>query len=325
MKIANNWITALKFDPVNYILSTNDPVLAFHANTLLVSRPVDPSDSLWRLPEVAGIIDRQQKDGSWKYKGNRPGDVYGEKYELLETWKNLRILVEKFGFDSRHSFIKNAVNYIFSCQTDEGDIRGILSNQYTPYYMGAMLEIINKAGFSEDTRVEKAFNWLASMRQEDGGWIIPINMYKMSEYRSLCQEAPILPDRTLAFSHMATGMVLRAYAAHPLHRHSKDALHAGNLMKKRLFKKDAFTFRQAVAYWYKFQYTFWWADLVSVIDSLVRIGFTAADKDIQRGIGWFVENQQADGCWKASYGGRGSHADAWVTLAICRVLKGFLG
>ena len=80
---------------------------------------------------------------SWK----PVGDELGEAYELLETWKILRILVELYGMHRSHPAINQACEYIFSFQTDEEDIRGILSNQYMPYYMGAILEILIKAGF----------------------------------------------------------------------------------------------------------------------------------------------------------------------------------
>jgi squalene cyclase len=124
---------------------------------------------------------------------------------------------------------------------------------------------------------------------------------------------------------MTTGMVLRAYAAHPKYSHSDVALQTGTLMKQRLHEKDTFTFRQAIFYWYKFQFPFWWTDLVSVLDSLAKIGIKEEDKDIQKSISWIVDNQNPNGTWNASYGGKNRHADEWVTLAICRVLKAFLG
>jgi hypothetical protein len=40
--------------------------------------------------------------------------------------------------------IAKAAEYIFSNQMYEGDIRGILGNQYMPYYHGAILELLIK-------------------------------------------------------------------------------------------------------------------------------------------------------------------------------------
>jgi hypothetical protein len=56
--------------------------------------------------------------------------------------------------------------------THEGDIRGMLGNQYAPYYTGAMLSLLIKAGFAHDPRIEKGMRWLLKMRQDDGGWVI---------------------------------------------------------------------------------------------------------------------------------------------------------
>lgn len=277
------------------------------------------------LPEVQKILIRQQPDGSWHYKGNRPGDELGEAYELLETWRTLRKLVDMYGFVRSHLAISRACEYLLSYQTEEGDIRGILSNQYMPYFMGAMLEILIKAGYEKDDRVEKGMQWLLKMRQDDGGWISPLLLFKMSDYYDICMRPPNQPQRHLPFSHMVTGMVIRAFAAHPKYKKSHEAIRAGQLLKSRFFKKDAYTSRQAEAYWFKFQFPFWWTNLLTVLDSLMRIDFSAQDEDIERGINWLIDNQGQDGLWKASYGKTGEvNPDDWVTYAISRVLKNFL-
>lgn len=76
-------------------------------------------------------------------------------------------------------------------------------------------------------------------------------------------------------------------------------------------------------YWTKFQYPFWWTDLLSSLDLLQKMGLTRDDTDIQKGIHWFIENQGKDGLWKASYEKR-PDMDLWVSLAVCRVLKRYL-
>jgi hypothetical protein len=59
------------------------------------------------------------------------------------------------------------IEFLFSFQTPSGDIRGILGNQYVPYYTAAMIELFIKAGYSHDDRVKKAFQWFDSIRQDD--------------------------------------------------------------------------------------------------------------------------------------------------------------
>jgi hypothetical protein len=242
-------------------------------------------------------------------------------------------LVSKYGFTREHPALVSAIEYLFTCQTEAGDFRGILANQYATYYTGAILATIIDAGYQDDPRVEKCFQWLLSMRQDDGGWSIPMITHKFdreTQYK-LSSEflPPVEPDRTKPFSHNWTGMVLRAFAAHPKYRYSKEANHAADLLKSRFFEPDKYTSYQDPKYWIRFEYPFWWNNLLSAMDTLVKMGYSLNDPQIQRAIGWFIEHQQPDGLWKLNY-----YSDApekssskvlevklWVTLAICRILQ----
>jgi hypothetical protein len=124
---------------------------------------------------------------------------------------------------------------------------------------------------------------------------------------------------------MVSGMVIRAFAAHPQYKKSSEAIQAGQLLKSRFFKKDAYTSRQAETYWLKFQFPFWWTNVLTVMDSLMRLNFSAQDENLRKGLNWLVDNQGQDGLWRADYGKKGViNPDYWVTLAICRILKHFL-
>ena len=319
------WTENLKFDPFELLTNSGDPALTcFVKHDLEDDLTVDLRD-LWELPEAKKILKQQREDGAWVYKGNRSGDAYGENYELLETWRKMNLLIDCYGFNNAHPAIEKAAEFIFSCQTEEGDIRGILSNQYTPYYMGVMMASLIKAGYGDDDRIVKGFQWLDSMQQQDGGWIIPMTMFKMKEYKNLCQKEPIPPEKDLPFSHMATGMVIRAYAVHDVYRKSETAQHAANLLKKRMFKKDTFTSRQAEAYWYKFRYPFWWTDLLTVMDTLMRLDIPNEDTYVQKGLTWFIEHQEHGGGWRSAYDRKKDRpVDLWVSYAICRMLKRYL-
>jgi len=320
------WTERIEKNPLPVLLGTNNLALLFLIERDLLNVKTNNFKLLWEMPEVKKILNHQKSDGSWHYSGKRPGEEFGEAYELLETWRTLRKLVEMYGFNCSHASINLAGEYILSYQTEEGDIRGILSNQYMPYYMGAILEILIKAGFENDERVEKGLEWLLNMRQEDGGWIVPLQLYKMNDYYRICNNPPEQPQKTLPSSHMATGMAIRAFAAHSRYRVSAKIKKTAKLLKSRIFKKDVYSSRQAVSYWYKFQYPFWWTNLVTVLDSLSWLKFSAQDVDIQKGINWIVENQGENGLWKSSYGITGTeNPDYWVTFSICRILKNFLG
>jgi hypothetical protein len=120
-------------------------------------------------------------------------------------------------------------------------------------------------------------------------------------------------------------MVIRAFAAHPSYRRHPDALAAAALLKSRFFLADKYNDRKEPAYWLKFQYPFWWTNLLTGLDSLSRMGFKADDPDVRRGLDWFAANQGPDGLWEHGYGaGRGAlAARLWVGLAVCRVFRRF--
>lgn len=114
-------------------------------------------------------------------------------------------------------------------------MRGILANQYATYHTGVILATIIEAGHEDDPRVEKCFQWLLSMRQDDGGWSIPMITHKFNretQYK-LSSEflPPVEPDRTKPFSHNWTGMVLRTFAAHPKYRYSEEARQMSNFLR----------------------------------------------------------------------------------------------
>ena len=69
--------------------------------------------------------------------------------------------------------VLNASEFIFSCQSKDGDIRGMIGNQYATYYTGTILYLLIKAGYENDERTIKGLEWLLSYRQNDGAWTIP--------------------------------------------------------------------------------------------------------------------------------------------------------
>jgi hypothetical protein len=318
------WIDLLKNDPLPALLGGNDPALEYFTRRDLLNQAVGGVDTLWKLPNMSRLVDKQKPDGSWHYPGKSNHPATTTNYDLLETYRSLRLLVEMAGFQREHPALPRAAEYIFTCQTDEGDIRGILGNQYMPYYHGAILTLLIKAGYAEDTRVHKGLTWLLAMRQDDGGWIIPAQVVPAKEKTGqFWRGSALLPERGRPSSHLATDMALRPFAAHPAYRSQPGVLAAARLLKERILQADRYNDRKGAGYWLKFQFPFWWHSLIATLDSLSQLGFNKDDDDIKRGLLWFVEHQMADGLWDTCYG-NGKQADRmrrWVGLAICRVLR----
>jgi len=321
-----SWLNDLVSDPLPALLSQQDLVLTYFVRRDLLDEASGPVSVLWDLAEARHLAGTQQPDGSWRYPARRRGPLTGGNYDLLESFRTLRVLVETYGFNRDHPVIAKAAGYIFSCQAAEGDLRGILGNQYMPYYMGAILALLVKAGYAEDKRLKVGLSWLLSMRQEDGGWMVPTQAVPSRfRTRAYWQASPLAPDRSRPSSHLATDMVLRAFAAHLAYRGRPEIQTAGHLLKSRFFQADKYNDRKAPSYWFKYQYPFWWNSLLSALDSLSCLGFDPADPDIAGGLDWFLAHQAADGLWETGYGSGRSAARmrTWVGLAVCRMFKRF--
>ena len=323
------WLKTLRYDPLRYLNNTDNKAIALflrrdlHGDQDNAANP----EILWDMPEVLRLLRKQQMDGSWRYPDPRAERSSVQNYSLLETFRNLGILVEKYGMNKDHPAVQRAAEYLFSCQTGEGDFRGILGNQYMPYYMGAIMELLIKAGYGDHPGIERGFGWLLSVRQEDGGWNIPMRTAGLIYSVRVLESPPVPTDRTKRFSHLITGMVLRAFAAHPRYRCEREALHAAKLLKGRFFKRDSIPDRGDPSHWTKFSYPFWFTDLLTSLDSLSRMGFPAEDENIKKGLDWFVKSQKDDGSWELTMlrGVGDKDLKYWVTLAICRVFKRFFG
>ena len=327
-----NWRKQFRFDPLPPLLSSGNEALQYWARRDLLGESVGPVHRLWQLPEAQRILRKQQADGSWPRPGEKKHPAIN--HHLTETWRQFRFLVEQYGFTREHPQAHKAAEFLFSCQTQAGDIRGILANQYATYYTGAIMALLIQAGYADDPRIDKGFQWLLAMRQDDLGWSIPIITHKFdraTQYRLTSEYAePVEPDRSKPFSHNWTGMVLRAFAVHEKYRQSEAARVAAHLLKSRFFQPDCYTSYQAASYWVRFEYPFWWNNLVAALDSLSLIGLLEEDEHIKPALIWLVDHQEENGLWKVSYAkaqekeketAKAREMKRWVSLAICRVFR----
>lgn len=328
------WLAQLKFDPVPTLLSSGNKAIAYFTKRDLLEREVASLNSIWQLPEVQRTLRKQQPDGTWKYTGKKTVSYPKYHYPLLQTWKTFRLLVEQYEFTKKHHAVREAAEFLFSCQTERGDIRGMLANQYATYYTGAILAHLIRAGYEDDPRAKKGFRWLISMRQDDGGWAVPILTHKFNRrttHRLTSEYAePVEPDRSKPFSHNCTDMVLRAFAAHRKYRMCKEARKAAELLKSRFFQPDVYTSYRAASYWVRF--LFWWPNLVTSLDILSLMGYSKDDPDIGKALNWLAENQLSNGLWRVTYvdgtkedpctrNERTRERQLWLTLTIARIFK----
>ena len=324
----STWLDRLTYNPLEFLLRSTSAPLAFFIKRDLLDENPGYTQTLWKCPEAVAIIGRQKPDGRWTYPGGgRERIRSSEDYDQLETYRQLGLLVEEFGFDRTHPAIWRAAQFLFGHQTGEGDFRGIYGRQYSPNYTAGMMELLVKAGYGEDRRIERGFRWLLSMRQDDGGWAIPLRTNQASAHKGwteVLHSEPLHPDFSKPFSHLVTGVVLRAFAAHERYRRTDAAQAAGELISRRFFKADAYIDRKSPEFWVRVSFPFWFTDVVSTLDSLSLLGLRPESPGIEGALKWLAARQARNGPFRLELlRTRDKNLDRWVCLAACRVFKRF--
>jgi len=307
------------------LASSSNPAIAFFARRDLLGERPGPVSDVWELREPLRIIRRQTSDGSWRYPGRNASLRSPEDYDQIETFRQLAILVEQYGFTREHTAIARAAEFLLSFQTSEGDIRGIYGNQYATTYVGAIMELLVKAGYAKDPRIATTFNWLLATRQSDGGWAIPMRTLG-HRYRDFLDverhPEPLAPDRSKPFSHLVTGMVLRAFAADPNWHDAPEVSRAGELLTSRLFKRDQYADRGDPSYWERVSFPFWFTDIVSALDTLSRLGVSPRSAPVATALQRLSELQRGDGTFALKLlRTRGKDLPWWICLAVYRSLR----
>jgi hypothetical protein len=324
-KFMTPWKKRFAYNPIPSLLESGCAPVVYFARRDLLDEDPGPVEQLWELPDARKITRRQMKNGGWKYPPSGASARSAENYDQLETYRNLGFLVEKYGFSRRSPVIRNAAEYLFGFQKESGDFRGIYGTQYTPNYSAGIMELLIKAGYGRDRRIARGFRWLLAMRQTDGGWAIPFRTATAGKLdAAFMRKKTLEPNRARPFSHLITGVVLRAFAAAGIFRDREEIRAAGGLLASRFFKSDSYVDRRTPGFWTGFSFPFWFTDLLSALDSLSRLGFSAEDPDVRRGMEWFVERQMKDGGWPLKVQkGKDKALPYWLDLMVCRVFKRF--
>ncbi|MHA2323540.1 MAG: prenyltransferase/squalene oxidase repeat-containing protein [Candidatus Thorarchaeota archaeon] len=312
----DNWRNHLKYDPFPLLGSSSNEAIRYQFSRDLMDEDLDNVEHLWEMKQAKRMLNKQQEDGSWRYPNPKEDIRSINGYNQVETFRILAILIEKYLLNIEHPAVERVAEFLFGCQTEEGDFRGIYWNQYTPNYSAAFMELLIKAGYHDDKRIALGLDWLLSIRQDDGGWLIPFRTANLRLNEAMSRPDPVQPDRSKPFSHMATGVVLRAFAAHPKYREQPEAQKASELLASRIFKADRYTDRKAPEFWTRFSFPF----------CLSILGLSVDQPQIREGVDWFIENQKEDGLWKLRLvrGASDKSQTFWVNLVICRTLKRLL-
>jgi len=309
------------------LVGSGDARVAFFAKRDLLGETGKPVEGLWTLKDAERILRKQLPGGGWRYPNPHAKESSPlQDYDQLETYRRLGQLVEQFGFDRSHQAISAAAEFLFRKQTDGGDFRGIYGRQYTPNYTAGIVELLAKAGYAGDPRIERAFRWLLAERQADGGWAIPFRTSKQrfqskATHNAIRSPTTLEPDLAKPSSAMVTGVVLRAFAAHKDRRKSPEARKAAELLPPRFFRRDAYVDRGSPDYWERVTFPFWFTDIVSALDSLSLVNPALKKREVTHALSWLRGRQSKSGLFELRLLKTGDPMlKYWESLAVCRVL-----
>ncbi len=306
-------------EAVKTLLDTGNKALITFTKKDLLGEEVN-IEQLWTMQRVNKILKKQQPNGSWFYPNKKAILRSPTNYNQYQTYKTVTELVEFYGLNKKHEAIRKASEFLFSFQTKEGEFRGMYGNQYSPNYSASITEFLIKAGYN-GIRIENSLNWLLKMRQDDGGWAIPLRT-RNEKLEALKKEKTIEPDRTKPFSHLVTGIVLRPFSLMTPYR--KKVKDAGMLLANRVFTRDKYSDRRGVEYWTKFTFPYHWTDILSTIDTLTLLEIKDHPKinEIKK---WFKKNKKENGTYKVNVMAGAKYKDVkyWITLQYLKVLKRF--
>jgi hypothetical protein len=318
------WRANLSYDPLPPLLAANDLALAWNVRHDLLDASERP-ESLWELRDATRILHGQRGDGSWPapHRNEDLRTLAGARQ--LATYHALLPLVMKYRFDGGHPAIRRAAEFLLDSQASEGDIRGIYGRQYSPTYSAAILAVLVEAGLGGDPRIDRCYAWLADIRQDDGGWAIPLRTRGYTFHQAALLDEPLSPDRGKPFSHLVTGMVLRALVADPDRRSEPMTRQAAGLLASRLLRADVYPDRRDPEYWAKLAFPFHWTDAVAALDAIALAGLPAEVPEIRQALSWLAELQQPDGSWPIGYPTPRDRElrRAWASFAAARVFRRF--
>ena len=127
------------------------------------------ADRWWWRAELHGarrVIAREQPGGRWRYPGGNPQIHSRAAYDQLQTYRQVAVLVCKYGLDRQHPAFPAAAVFLASFWTEAGDYRGIYGRQCTPNYSVAITELLLRAGYVGSAQVENTMRWLLAASSE---------------------------------------------------------------------------------------------------------------------------------------------------------------
>lgn len=320
------WRARLAQDPIPKLLREGSPAVVAR-----VRRDVIDDDEAPDVAEVLGYKEVQAfakkfaKDGSFPPKAPEKAMGLAAFATALSTLKAVDRLADlglRIEGMPKDSVLHRAVDFLLSSQEKDGGIAELAvgetptakSKMVALHYQGWALSALCRAGFDEDPRVEKGFQFLLAHRQNDGGWA----------WRGVRTDSAARPS-----SHLITGMVLRAFAASKKRKSSREARRAAELLATRFLQPDRYPDRKQPSHWEDIAEPRLFVDVADALDSVTSIGLGKENSGVRTAEAYLRGRQAEDGFWYPGPTGKVSaettdkerELAVWLTLRVLVMLR----
>ncbi|MDH5450439.1 MAG: hypothetical protein OEX77_05990 [Candidatus Bathyarchaeota archaeon] len=333
---------------VRWLLEEESPSVRYFAlRDLLGKREDDPELQAAKaaIPTskvITRIFSKQKSKGYWE----EPANPYHPKYKS-SYWQIMTL--GQLGMDSRDKRIRNACEYIFQFQLDEGGFSSytlerafkeyeqmrkkgkklpsanewvrstVFEHQYS-CLTGNMAAALIRIGYVKDPRVWKALDWLVRIQNKDGGWLCPYWRAHVKDTHG-CFYGTICPLEAFSEAPRAT-----------LTKKMERAVESGAefLLMHRLFRADHHNYKVIKQSWLKLGFPWFYGyNILRGLDVLSKLGYVD-DERLDDPVQILLQKRARDGKWilestpsdrmQANIETRGKPSK-WITLIALRVLK----
>jgi hypothetical protein len=324
-RFPSGWRARLARDPLPNLLREGPPSLSARIRRELIDDDEAPRDSeVLAFPDVKAFLKKQTKKGDFPAKPAEKALGNDRFASTLATCRALERLAE-LGLGSEQPAVMSAAEFVLETQAKDGGIAALAigekkedkAKMVAVHFQGWALAALCRVGLDGDERVAEGFKFLLQWRQADGGWA----------WRGVRCDSSARPS-----SHLITGMALRAFAASPSRRTSREARRAAELLATRFLQPDRYPDRKAPIYWEQLSEPRFYVDMLDALDTVTSVGLGKENSGVRTAEAYVRGRQSPDGLWypgapaapgapKATPTPKEKEAARWLTVRALSVLR----
>jgi len=343
-----DWSHVLKQSTLDWLLEETNPSVRYFTLRDILGKGendfqvVAAKRAISESKVARKILEKQDSKGYWE----EPANPYHPKYKS-SYWQIMTL--GQLGMDKTNEKVRNACEYIFQFQLDEGGFSSYTSELALKEYdrlrqngkelpssnewmlsmvfehqysclTGNMTVALIRIGYANDPRVRKALEWLVKIQNKDGGWLCPNWRTHVKDTHG-CFYGTICPLE--AFSELKKENRTEEM---------KETIEKGAefLLMHHLFKADHHGYEVINQSWLKSSFPWFYGyNILRGLDVLTKLGYVK-DERLKDAVEIILQKRQSNGRWileSAPIGRMQTNIEAkgnpskWITLIALRVLK----